>query len=250
MERLLVGLGAVKLSLDSNVDNINQQVFYAPEFNGRALFPQLRTPWLTQEEFDKERAAEERRQSLTEEEMAEESEQLSRELNRKIESGELDIWDDSPQYISRAEGELFFDTALALLKTKMLPALRPGSTLLDDLVLDFLPSLETPKLQRSKFKSLRALMLLWDYARMFYEGEPPFSIKFSDQVAEALGLDAELESAKLQNMRPVEGETRRRLLAAKRVLTTNSSALQNISSGTCIPDLLLSEITMVGPEEE
>jgi hypothetical protein len=181
----------------------------------RRIAPQIRPAEQSKESFD-ELLEEERRQAdLSESELEDRLEKLSESLAEKIDSGELDIWDDSPRWVDRSEVERFLDESLDYLEKKILPACNGKISFLESLIPHVLESIRAGN--AAAMRGYYALLLIWDYGRMFYEGEPPYRIVFSKQVAEALGIDPEMESVRMQTMRPVEGEAARRLFRSRRI---------------------------------
>jgi hypothetical protein len=196
----------------------------------RIIFPEVKIPGWSQEEFNNLIESEQQNKSLSKEELQEKIELESEELREKIESGELDIWDDSPKYVDYNECKKFYNEVLELLKKKILPACNPNESFLEALtpkLLDFLS--EAPNNEsNSKLGAYKALIALWDAGRMFHEGEPPFKIVFSTQVAEQLGIDPILESIRSTNMRPL----RKNSYESKRVkaalsICNQTNALEN-----------------------
>lgn len=172
----------------------------------RMIFPDTKIPGWSEEEFLKLRQSEVENKSLSEEEFLEKIEKDSEEIRLKIESGEIDIFDDSPQYVSFGEAKSFFDNSLSTLKEKILPACNDSQSLLESITKKVLTLLDMPE-EKSNFeeqKDYKAFLNLWDTARMFHEGEPPFKIRFSKQVAEQLGIDPIMEGINNSSMRPIK----------------------------------------------
>lgn len=222
LERGVVNLLELKLALQTHRAKFEEQLLYAGEFNIRALFPQVKTPWQTDQEFAKEREREIAFNKLTEAERKENMEKEADELRKKIDSGELDIWDDSPRYIEREKVEQYIKESISALES-IQKACNGEKSLIEGIILKVLSKFA--EIPRKEIKALVAYLSIWDRARMYYEGEPPYRIIFSKQVSEELGIDPEMEAIKMQKMSPISARDLKLLNAAERVVMRNLECL-------------------------
>lgn len=177
----------------------------------RSLHPELRPPSYTPEEFVKMREQENRVEKMTPEEKEEYLEELSEDLHQKIENGEINLWEGKKRYISPQEAGRFLEESRIWLLQKIQPACNPNASLLEDLVLECLQILQTPPIPKDTAKGLRRILYLWEEGKIRHEGEPPYKIVFAPQVAEFLGVDAELESIQLQCLPPLKNKDKKLL---------------------------------------
>jgi len=196
---------------------ICENACYGAGLAAQHIAPQIRSAAQSEEEFQKARQREESRSGLNEQErrdlLEEETEELARELREKIDSGEIDIWDDTPVWVDRGEVQKFISRSLDYIEEKICPACNGEVSLLEKLV-----PIATAHLRKgTSDRGLYATLMIWDYARMYYEGEPPYRVTFSAQVAETLGIDPQMESVKLQKMRPLGIFETRRLEVARKL---------------------------------
>lgn len=215
--------GVLKLSrLVERGGPIQESLCWAAGHNGRVLFPQLRPAGTSVETFERTLADEHKRKSLSAEALNEMMEKEAEELRTKIDSGAIDIWDDTPVWVDKGEVRRFVDESQALLSGKIRPACNREISFFENLVALSVDALEEPDLQARRFAE--AMLLMWDYGRMYYEGEPPYKVVFSSQVAEALGIDPEMESLKFSRMPPLRQWDRKRLWAAMGIAQTGFPA--------------------------
>jgi hypothetical protein len=200
LSRWLQGLIALEKRLKKSAP-ISERLCYAASFNGRQLYPDLKPPDTSETEFQNIRTNEKRRATLTEAEKEEEMEQLSREIQKKLLSGELNLQETKPEWIPHTNIELFQKASLEWLTKKILPACNPSSSFLELATIETLGLWNTNPWPENQAQGIQRLLLLWDQAKIQNEGEPPYKIVFSKQVEEALGIDGELESLKLQKLR-------------------------------------------------
>jgi hypothetical protein len=188
---------------------------------------------------------------MSKEELEEYLDTQSQELIVKIESGEIDIWDDTPQYTSIEEAKRFLQDSTNTLSKKFLKACAPDKSLLEHITKTTTDLLsKEPKNKKEENEILgrlmtyKALLVLWDSARMFHEGEPPYKISFSNQVSEKLGLDPILASAKLSEMRPLrKGSYQEKLVtAALSICNKNNDHLKEIPNRKEVLRLLVDTI--------
>lgn len=200
--RTLDGLMKLHKVLETN-SKVNQQITDYASSCIRMILPNIKIPGWTNQEFLDLLSNEAENRELSSDDLMDKIEQDSELLREKIEAGEIDIWDDSPTYVDRAECTVFMKEALELIKTKVVPACNPKESLLEALtkgVVDLLEKNNNYQQQRG----YQALLILWDSARMFHEGEPPFKIAFSAQVAAQLGIDPIMESIRCHQMKSLK----------------------------------------------
>jgi hypothetical protein len=168
----------------------------------RTIFPQIKIPGWTTQEFEDLTRNEEENKNLSHEELMEKLDEESKILEEKIDSGEIDIWDDTPKYVSIEECKTFLNDCINILKEKGLPACNEKVSLIEGLskkIINTISEGENNQLQ----KDYQALLALWDSARMHHEGEPPFKVVFASQVIEKLGIDPIMEEIRTSGIRPV-----------------------------------------------
>lgn len=199
----------------------------------RALHPELRPTSYSPEEFEEMLAEEKKREKMTPEEKEAYFEDLSEDLHKRIENGEINLWDEKKRYTSHKEAERFLKESTTWLNKKIQPACNAQVSLLEDLILESLKCLENPPISPTAAKGLQRILYLWEEGKIRHEGEPPYKIVFSSQVAEFLGLDAELESIRLQSLPPLQIEEKKRLRAAaqaaKKFLPHRQTAVDELS---------------------
>lgn len=182
--------------------------------SARHIAPQLRPAGQSEEGFRETLSREAQHESFNEEELRDFLEDEAEELRAKIDSGEIDIWDDTPVWVAREEVEDFISRSLEYLETKICSACNGEESLLERLIPQAVECLR----RGNDSRELYAGLLVWDYARMYYEGEPPYRVVFSPQVAETLGIDPQMESVKMQKMRPLARPESRRLRVARAIV--------------------------------
>lgn len=196
---------------------ICENACYGAGLAAQHIAPQIRYAGQSEEDFQAMRRREEARKNLSEQErrdlLEEETEEMARELREKIDSGEIDIWDDTPVWVEREEVQEFISRSLDYIEEKICPACNEKASLLERLVPVAISQLRKGVSDRR----LYATLVIWDYARMYYEGEPPYRVVFSAQVAEALGVDAQMESVRFQKMRPLGLLETKRLRVARKL---------------------------------
>jgi len=182
--------------------HIPENLAEAASCNLRVLAPQIRPATSSPEEFASTLAREEKLAKMTDEEKEEFYAQEWKKVEAKIESGEIDIWDDTPTYADTEETKRFIRDSIEYFNSKLSQAVNPNASFLEALALRVFQTLDKvqgsiqPELLK-QVRGLEALLLTWDTARMAHEGRPPYSIKFSEQVAEALGIDPVVEESKM-----------------------------------------------------
>lgn len=189
--------------------------------SARHLAPQIRPAGQSEEEFLRTIQRERQREGLSEDELGEMLEEEAEELREKIDSGEIDIWDDTPVWVDRGEVEDFISRSLDYLESKVCPACRAETSLLERLIPQAVDILRRGDEGRTHY----AALLVWDYARMYHEGEPPYRIVFSSQVAETLGIDPQMESIRMQEMKPLRRPEARRLREARKLIRAEGKVL-------------------------
>jgi hypothetical protein len=214
LARWVQGLLRLQRALESG-GPVSEHFCWSAGAAARRIAPQIRPPEQSEESFAEITESERKEAEMSEDELEDRMEKLSADLAEKIDSGELDVWDDSPRWVDRGEVERFIAESLVYLEKKILPACNGSISFLEDILSDTLSSIRSRDLEQ--MRGYYALLLIWDYGRMFYEGEPPYRIVFSKQVAEVLGIDPEMESVRMQAMRPVEGDSSKRLIRAKQI---------------------------------
>ena len=168
--------------------------------NACGLFPDLKPPGISEEDFSENRERTKRLDGLSEEERNDELELEAEALREAIEAGELDFWDATPQFIEPDEAQKFLDESTKLLATKLRPACNPAVSWLERSTIEILRVLES---DGTLLRSWEAILLCWDLARMQHAGEPPYQVVFSKQVEEFLGIDEILEAARFEKIRPL-----------------------------------------------
>jgi hypothetical protein len=223
--RALYSLCRLKKLLLANKD-IEEQIIERLSFSLRYLLPNVKPANMSQEEFDKTLQKEREEKLLSEEELRQKIETESEKIREQIDSGEIDIWDDSPHFIDNKKCEEYLEDAIHALKSKIIDHLNPQESFFEKIVKEThlaltskKPRSKTPKDQNwqtgfQDLAKLQALLRIWDYAKISYEKEPPYKIVFSEQVAEFLGIDPIMESIKLQELRPL---TKREKIDLKRL---------------------------------
>jgi hypothetical protein len=198
MARWLTRLCDISRRLQRN-GPISENIADGAAHNARIFNPDLRPANTSPAEFTKMREREVKLKSLSEEERDEFLQSEWKEVEEKITSGEIDLWDDTPVFTDRGEVERFFQESLTYLRTKVNPAANPQASFLEALlvkIVDCLTDNKDSKIQ-NRIRGYQALLYLWDTARMAQEGRPPYQVKFSPQVAEALGIDPVVEESRL-----------------------------------------------------
>jgi hypothetical protein len=162
------------------------------------------------------REEENRMEKMPPEEKEDYLQELSEDLHQKIKNGEINLWEEKKRYIRPSEAVRFLEESTTWLRQKIHPACNPNASLLEDLVLECLQLLQTPPIPRSTAKGLRRILYLWEEGKIRHEGEPPYKIVFAPQVAEFLGVDAELESIRLQSLPPIKNKDKKLLRSVAR----------------------------------
>lgn len=198
--------------------NVEEQIIERISFNIRYLLPDIKPANITNEEFEKILKRERDDKTLSEDDLQERLENEGNELRAKIDSGELDIWDDSPNFIEFQKCSDYLDNALQALKSKIIDHLAPEKSFFEKMVKEGYGILcktnDKTNLSNPDITKLQVLLRIWDYAKIAYEKEPPYKIVFSEQVAEFLGIDPVMESIKFQELR---GLTKREKKDLKRL---------------------------------
>lgn len=178
---------------------ISENIGDAAAHNARIFNPDLRPANTNLDEFVKLRKREEKVNSMSADERNEFYQSEWETIKDKITSEEIDLWDDTPHFTDKAEIKRFFVESLSYLRTKVCPAVNPQTSFLEALLGQIVENLEANSSSESqnKVRGYQALLTLWDCARMAQEGRPPYQIKFSPQVAEALGIDPIVEESRL-----------------------------------------------------
>jgi hypothetical protein len=213
---------------------ISENICWGVGSSARHIAPQIRPAGQSELDFKQTVREEERRRGMSKKDLEESLEQEARDLRAKIDSGEIDIWDDSPVWVDRQEVIDFVSRSLDFLDSKIKVACNEKTSLVEKLIKE---GIETAR--NGEYDSeLYATLILWDYARMYHEGEPPYKVVFSEQVATALGIDPTLESIKMQKMRPLARRDFRRLKVAEGVIKKKHRWLspQELSSITSTID--------------
>jgi len=195
---------------------IREQIGDAAAHNARALFPELRPTGCSHDDFVKTRIREKRWEAFSEDEKTQEIEAESERLRAALDSGELDVWDDTPRFIEPGEAGRFVEDSLRLLSEKILPACNPSVSWLEKTTVEVLELLATSA-EAKTLRAREAILCCWDQARIQHEGEPPYKIVFSRQVEEFLGIDGKLESARLDSPRSLSRQDIRRFSAARKI---------------------------------
>ncbi len=185
-------------------------------FSARIVFEGTKPYGMSEEDFEIMRRREEASRNMTEVEKRDAIEEEAANLRELIESGELDIWDDTIEFNDIKSVKCYSDEIAGTIKTKVIPHLRPDSSLFDRLIVKSLEAVDAQ--DEPAMRGLRAALSIWDYGRMHHEGEPPFQVRFSSQVAEFLDIDPEMESIRAATMRAPSEDDNRRMRAAFRVL--------------------------------
>lgn len=214
--RATQGLLRLEIGLRRGCGAFDETLVSGIAANARGLFPDIRPPELSEEKFQEARERENLESTMTEAEMDAYVERMAQDLRESIEAGEIDIWDDSPRFVETCRVVEFCSSFLDRLTSSMVPSLKPGAGLLGDLVRESANNLKTAPQER--IRALRAGLAAWDFARMHHEGEPPYRIAFSSQVAEVLGIDPAMEKIRAVSMPRPTSRDRRRIKAALTVL--------------------------------
>jgi hypothetical protein len=214
LSRWVRGLTQIKTHLHNKAP-IPERLGYWCGHSARALHPNLKPPNYSEEEFQTLLSQEEKRKTMTEEEKKEELEELSAEIQKKIESGELDLWEDTAKILlDPHECEQFLTESLQWISTKISPACNPTASTFEGIIKETVEFLNSTNFNPQEGKGFQRILYLWEEGKIRYEGEPPYKIVFSDQVAETLGIDAELESIKLQKLRPLNLKEKKKIHSA------------------------------------
>jgi hypothetical protein len=206
LDRWIGGLCEQKLALDAGIPLIPEKKTRAAAYNGRELVPSLRPPGCTPEQLELEIREEQRWRNLSKEEAEAEMEEVANDLRVRLDDPEIweKVMDDTPILFPREEVARFQQESLETLKKKIVPACNQEASLLEGLVPPALAMLCSAGQKSAEAKTLRAFLEIWDTARMFHEGEPPYSITFSREAAKDLGIDSEMESIRFQTMQPLD----------------------------------------------
>jgi len=216
LERSIAGILRVENAKLKGCRSVYEGILDALGFSARVVFEDLRPFGMGENEFQEMRKKEESRKNMTEDERLEEIESEAESLRELIDSGEIDIWDDAYKFAEIGEALTYSRSVYQAIDSKIVPHLKPGDALFDKLVVESMDAIKAG--DGHGMKTFRAALTAWDYGRMHHEGEPPFKIRFSQQVADELGIDAELESARMGHMGQVSSEDLRRISAALRVV--------------------------------
>lgn len=188
------------------------------EFNAKSLLGDFRPPWQSEADFESEKRHSERLAKMTGDELDEFMEEEGSKISKMIDSGELDLWDDSVVWRDRQDVASFVRESLSHLSAKVSPACNPKVSFLEKVVRLSVEELKEGTATNERLRALYALLVIWDYGKMHFEGEPPYSVKFSPQVAEALGIDPEMESIKMSTMPPLDKRGARRIGACLKLV--------------------------------
>lgn len=214
--RALTGLLTLSIRLRSSNSVVEESLAGRVSFSVRALFPSIKPPDLTDAQFKNLLEEEDRAARRTAAETEAEMERMAGEIRERIDSGEFDMWDDSPRFIDAREVENFCRIARSRVREQIVGNSRPGSSFISELAEGAISAMERG--DEATMRGLRAVLVIWDYARMHHEGEPPYRVVFSGQVAEALGIDPVLESARIGELGEPSPSDIRRMRAALRVI--------------------------------
>ena len=211
LERWMCGLLQIRRLLATG-KLIREQIGDAAGGSACGLFPDLKPPGISEEDFAENRKRARRLEGLSEDERDAELEMAADQLREAIESGEFDFWDDTSQFLDPHEAQHFLDASTNLLTEKICPACNPNVSWLEKSTLEILRTLEGAD---SSLRGWEAILLCWDFARMQHEGAPPYKVVFSKQVEEFLGVDGKLESARFEKIRPLTLQQRKLFRAAR-----------------------------------
>jgi hypothetical protein len=212
LARMVSGLLRLELGMRRGCRNFDETLVSGISFNARAIFPDIKPPGMGEDEFREVRQREEEERAMNEEERGERIEKMAEDLRRSIEKGEIDIWDDTPRFVDADKVAEFRDNSLRKLTESLTPSLKPGAGLLADLTREAVGSVAAGT--GDILRGYRGGLVAWDFARMHHEGEPPYKIAFSRQVAEALGLDPVLEGIRAARIPKPTARDRSRMRAA------------------------------------
>lgn len=210
--RTVEGLLRLEIGFRKGCGKFDETLVSGIAFVARDIFPEIKPPEMCEEEFQQMRDREEMEKSMTEVERSENIERMARKIGAAIESGELDIWDETPRFIEGSKVDEFCNNLWSRMNATMVPSLKPGVGLLGDLVRMGAENLKTGATDR--VRACRAGLAVWTFARMHHEGEPPYRIEFSSQVAEALGIDPVMEKIRAAKMPAPNRMDMRRMEAA------------------------------------
>ena len=221
LSRWAVGLLKLEDRIEAEVpiEEMSIERIHAP---ARSLFPDLKPPTISEEQWYEIRAKEKWEDGLTDEERAALLEKESEEIAEAIDSGKINIWDDTPNYVDTEKARKFGLECAELLGQKFRKALNPKASFLEKRIHEVIEHLENTgkkgAAQRKKArKGLVAALTLWDCGKIYHEGEPPFQIVLAPQVAELLGMAGEKAASDLMTLNPVQGQQLKRLKAALNV---------------------------------
>jgi hypothetical protein len=190
----------------------------------RLILPEIKIPGWSEKEFSDLLNNEKENKTLSDDELMEKINRDSELLREKIDSGEIDIWDDTPKYVDFDEAKSFLETSISTIENKILKACNEKVSLLEGLT-KTITSLLHKRDNYGELREYEALLIIWDSSRMFYEGEPPFKIVFSSQVSEQLGIDPVMESIRSNRIRPLKPSSyeSKRAKAALSICTNSRS---------------------------
>jgi hypothetical protein len=210
--------------------DVEEQILERVSFNMRHNFPELKPYNMSDQEFSNLKNKEAQRKNMSKEEINEMLEQESEDIRKKIESGEIDIWDDSPKFIDNKKALEFLHCCYQTIEKKILQHCNSKESFLEKMTAETMkklaeniniPNQKSNKEKRKDTAGLQALIMLWDYGKIAYEKEPPYKIMFSKQVAEALGIDPIMESIKLEKLRPLSKEDKRKVKTMLKICKTH-----------------------------
>jgi len=179
---------------------ISENIADAAAHSARIFNPEIRPAGTSSTKFTEMCDRENKLKAMNAEEKESFYQQEWAEVEAKISSGEIDIWDDTPTFVERTDVERFLQDSLEYLRRKVCTAANPQASFLEAMILRTVDCLEEQQKNPSitnKVRGCQCLLILWDTARMKHEGRPPYQIKFSAQVAEALGIDPVVEESRL-----------------------------------------------------
>jgi dGTP triphosphohydrolase len=232
--RGLNSLLKIKKILSSN-KNVEEQILERASFNIRCLLPNVRPANLSEDEFQETLNREKKEKEMSEEEFQKDLEEKSEDLREKIESGILDIWDDTPTFIDKDKAKSYLQRVLLELKEKLISHCQPNKSFMEKMAKNAFTALTTENYNH--LPQLQALMGVWDYAKIAYEKEPPYKIVFSDQVAEQLGIDPVLESIRLQELSPLTRKEKQLLKKLKKVFLSKQEINDHPLNWATLPEV-------------
>lgn len=208
LARWVKGLASLKRKLDRK-GPISDNALDCVVFNARSIFPEIRIPGASEEEMQEMLKRDSQIDSMTPDEIQEHMDQRADEIRSLIDNGELDIWDDTIKYAKVEDIIDFVQVSKEMIQSKLLKACNPNAAFIEKVILEIFPLLgeDTSK----ELRGYEALLICWDYAKIQYEGEPPYKIAFATQVVDALGLDPVMASININRLDPLGTQALRKL---------------------------------------